>query len=158
VLGTATFLLAPLVPCPCCIKGVGFNCELGRSTLAFLLERRGVLYEHSSLLSRPLTSRGTNSQLTSASLKGAEGLSGKLFRFTLAFSLKREGVLLRTYLSAHEASNVRETNSWLTSTSLKGEEDLSEELLTDLGFARGRWGFNWRTINWPRLRSRARRI
>ena len=89
----------------------GFDCELGRSSLAFLLEWRGVLYEHTSLLSRPLIARGTNSQLTSASLKGAEDLSGELFRFTLAFSLKRGGVLLRTYLSPHEASNARETNS-----------------------------------------------
>ena len=89
----------------------GFNCELGRSSLAFLLKRRGVLYEPTSLLSRPLTAKGTNSRLTLAYLKGAEDLSGGLFRFTLAFSLKRGGVLLRTYLSTHETSNARETNS-----------------------------------------------
>ena len=84
---------------------------LGRSSLALLPQRRGVLYEPTSLLPRPLTVRGTNSQLNSASLKGAEDLSGELFRFTLTFSLKRGGVLLRTYLSAHETSNARETNS-----------------------------------------------
>jgi len=89
----------------------GFNCELGRPSLGFLLERRGVLYGHTSLLSRPLIARGTNSQLTSVLLKGAEDLSGELFRFTLAFSLKRGGVLLRTYLFAYETSNARETNS-----------------------------------------------
>jgi len=84
---------------------------LGRSSLALLLQRRYVLHEPTSLLPRPLIARGTNSQLTSASLKGMEDLSGELFRFTLVFSLKRGGVLLRTYLSAHETSNARETNS-----------------------------------------------
>ena len=88
-----------------------FNCELGRSSLAFLLKRRGVTYKPTSLLSRPLIARETNSQLTSASLKGAEDLSGELFRFALAVLLKRGGILSRTYLSAHETFNTRETNS-----------------------------------------------
>jgi len=109
VSGAKMFLLA-LSYVPLIVRR-SFNCELGRSSLAFLFERRGVLYEHTSLPSRPLIARGTNFQLTSASLKGVEGLSGELFRFTLAFSLNRGGVLLRTYLSAHEASNARETNS-----------------------------------------------
>jgi len=90
---------------------MGFNCVLGHSSLVLLLQRRGVLYEPTSLLPGPPSVRGTNSQLTLASLKGAEDLSGELFRFTLAFSLKRGGVLLRTYLSAHETSNASETNS-----------------------------------------------
>jgi len=65
-----------------------------------------------------------NYQLTSASLKGAEDLTGELFRSTLALSLERGGVLLRTYLSAPETSNAREASS-----------------LTDLGFAQRRGGF-----------------
>jgi len=70
----------------------GFNCELGCSSLAFLAKE-------------------TNSQLTSASLKSVEDLSGKLFHFTLVLSLARGGVLSRTYLSAREASRAREINS-----------------------------------------------
>jgi len=72
-----------------------------------LLKRRGVLYEPTSLLSRPLIARGTNPQLTSASLKGVEDLSDELFCSTLAFSLERAGVLSRIYLSTLKTSNAR---------------------------------------------------
>ena len=54
-----TFLLAFCCMFPFIVRR-GFNYELGRSSLAFF-------------------ARGTNSQLTSASLKGAKDLSGELF-------------------------------------------------------------------------------
>jgi len=80
-----------LLPAPFVTWG-GFHCELGGSILAFF-------------------ARETNSQLTSASLKGAEDLSGELFYLTLVLSLVRGGVLSRTYLSARKASSAWKINS-----------------------------------------------
>jgi len=76
----------------------------------FLLEKGGVLLRTYLSTHEDSNARETNSQLTSASLKGEEDLSGELFRLTLVLSLEREGVLSRTYLSAHKTSNARKTS------------------------------------------------